>query len=186
MAQPSKLTERQWADIEKRLLEGEPARALAKEFGVTEGAIRKRKGTQVKQIKEVANQIVAAEVAFRGLSIGTQISTQRYAAKLMAISDDMLDGSIHAAANFRRLSAIASTELEKVDVVDPMQSADRLKGVAAITAMANEAAKTPINLIAANKESIKDINNAPPPQESTLDTSKLSNSTMRELLAARG
>lgn len=186
MAQPSKLTEKQWAEIEKRLLEGEPARALAKAFGVTEGAIRKRKGTQVKQIKDVGNQIVAAEMAFRSLPLGTQISTQRYAAKLMAISDDMLDGSIHAASSYRRLSAIASTELEKVDTVDPMESADRLKAIAVITAMANEAAKTPINLIAANKESIKVINNAPPVQESTLDTSKLSTAAMRELLAARG
>jgi hypothetical protein len=156
MNNKSKLTDKQWAEIEKRLLEGEAARALAKEFGVSEAAIRKRKGAQVKQIKYVANQIVATELAFRELPIGTQISTQRYAAKLLCISDDMLEGSVHAASNFRRLSAIASTELGKVDVVDPNQSVNVLKGIAFITNLANEAAKTPVNLIAANKEIIKE------------------------------
>jgi hypothetical protein len=185
MAQPSKLTEKQWAEIEKRLLEGEPARALAKAFGVTEGAIRKRKGTQVKQIKDVANQIVATELAFRSLPLGTQISTQRYASKLMAISDDMLDGSIHAASNYRRLSAIASTELDKVDTVDPTESAGRLKVIAAITVMANEAAKTPVNLIAANKDSIKGAVNAPMDAPRTIDPARLSSSALQELIDAR-
>lgn len=158
VAGKSKLSEKQWADVEKRMLEGDAARALAKEYGVSEAAIRKRKGAQVKQIKDVANQIVTAEMAFRELSIGSQVSTQRYASKLLAISDDMLDGAIHSASTYRRLSAIASTELQKVDVVDPMQSADLLRGIAAITTMANEAAKTPVNLIAANKDAMSGLN----------------------------
>jgi len=168
MGRKSKLTESQWADIEKRLLEGEASRALAKEFGVSEGLIRKRKGTRVKQIKAVGNQIVTAELAYRALDSGTREGTQRYAAKLLAISDDMLDGAAHAASTFRQLSAIASTEMQKVDVVDPHLSLDTLKNVSALTSMANEAAKTPINLIAANKEAVRDMAQVDNPAAKTI------------------
>ncbi|WP_374694193.1 helix-turn-helix domain-containing protein [Janthinobacterium sp. J1-1] len=51
MGRKSSLTDKQWAAIGQRLLKGEAARALAKEFGVSEAAIRKRFGAQTKQIK---------------------------------------------------------------------------------------------------------------------------------------
>ncbi|MGK5004563.1 helix-turn-helix domain-containing protein [Janthinobacterium sp. LB2P70] len=54
MGRKSALTEKQWAAVGQRLLKGEAARALAREFGVSEAAIRKRFGAQTKQIKDVA------------------------------------------------------------------------------------------------------------------------------------
>ena len=63
MGRPSKLTEKQWQEIDARLLKGEPGRSLAREYDVSEATIRKRFGAHHKQIKTVANQLVAAEMA---------------------------------------------------------------------------------------------------------------------------
>src|SRR5450830_632709 len=75
MGRKSSLTEKQWAEIGQRLIKGDAGRVLAREFGISEAAIRKRFGAQTKQIKDVANQLDAAEVAFSALPIGAQINT---------------------------------------------------------------------------------------------------------------
>ena len=46
MGRKSALTEKQWAAIGQRLLKREAARALAREFGVSEAAIKNRFDTQ--------------------------------------------------------------------------------------------------------------------------------------------
>ena len=38
MGRPSKLSPKQWAEVERRTAEGEGARALAREFGISEAA----------------------------------------------------------------------------------------------------------------------------------------------------
>lgn len=158
MGRKSKLTEKQWAEVQRRMLEGEPRRKIADAFGITEAAIRQRLSSHIKEIKDVANQIVSVEQKLAAMPIATQITTQNYATKLRAISDDMLEGISHAASTFKRLSAIASTEMMKVDETDPMATPDRLKAVAVVTEMANNAAKTPINMIAANKDEVARMN----------------------------
>ena len=155
MGRKSKLTDKQWAEVERRMLEGEPTRALAREFGVSEAAIRARKAAHVEQIKTVANQIVATERAVMALPLDARITAHNYASKLRAITENMLDGANLQAANFHRLSALAQTELMKVDDADPMTSADRLKSHMVLTSAANEAAKTPVALLSANKDMVK-------------------------------
>lgn len=184
MGRRSKLTDSQWADVEKRMLEGEPVRALAREFGVSEAAIRARKTSHVEQIKTVANQIVATERALQALPIPAQITAHNLAAKLRAISDNLASAAHYGAATAHRLNALANSEVAKIDDVDPLQSQEALKGVMALTRLANDSASIALNLVAANKDTVKRLNDEPPPPPA-FDVTKLSDGTLQELLDAR-
>lgn len=151
MARKSKLTEKQWAEVERRMLEGEPVRALAREFDVSETAIRARKSSQVTEIKDVANQLVSAQQALRKLPISSQQTAQTLAQKLMALSDNLLGAAMHGAATSHRLNALANSEVQKIDDADPLKSMDAVKAVAVLTDVANKAAATGLALINANK-----------------------------------
>lgn len=157
MGRKSKLTDKQWAEIERRMLDGEPQRKLAREFGVSESALRGKVSAQVKQIKVVANQIVSTERAVSGLPIAAQITAHNLASKLRSISDNMASAADLASATSLRMQALANAHSQKIDDSDPM-AGDVLREVNALISVANEAAKTPIGLLAANKDAINAAN----------------------------
>lgn len=158
MGRKSKLTPDQWNEFQKRHINGESLRKLAKEFGVSESSAREKISAQSAQIKSVANQIVTTEQALAALPISAQITAQNLASKLRAISDNLASAAHHGAATAHRLSALANTEVAKVDDADPLASSEKLRGVAALTTLANESAKIAINLLAANKEEVARVN----------------------------
>jgi ABC-type transporter Mla subunit MlaD len=160
MGRKSPITEKQWAEIGRRLLAGEAGRVLAREFGVSESAIRKRYGAQTKQIKDVANQLVAAETAFRALPVGAQISARTLADELRDISMHLAGAARFGAATAHRLSGIAHSKVQEIDDAAPLdaQSLESLKGVAVLTKLANEASDIGLNLLAANKDMIANAN----------------------------
>lgn len=170
MGRKSALTDKQWADIEKRMLAGEPARALAREFGISEAAIRKKLGARTKTVKEVANQLVAAEKAFESLPIGAQISARTLADELKAVSMHLAGAAKFGAATAHRLSGIANAKVAEIDDAMPLDdeaSIKALKGIAALTDLSNRSAEIPLKLLAANKSMIDDLNKdagaLPPP-----------------------
>jgi hypothetical protein len=163
MGRKSSLTEKQWNEIGKRLVDGEAGRVLAREFGISEAAIRKRFGSQVKQIKDVANQLVATEAAFKALPISAQISARTLADKLIAISDHLAGAAEYGAATAHRLSGIAHGKIAMIDDAAPLneESLESLKGIAVLTKMANESSEIAINLLRANKEKVDELNKTP-------------------------
>lgn len=159
MGRPSKLTEKQWAEVEAKMLGGTPVRALAREYGVSEGAIRARKSTQVSEIKDVTNQLVSVERAIKGLPISAQFAVRSRAAMLQAIEDNVLTGAANGAATFVRLTSMANTELQKVNDADLLSEggSDRLRLVAGLSKMANEAVEPAKHLISSNREKIQQL-----------------------------
>lgn len=160
MGRKSKLSDKQWEAVGKRLLAGETGRALAKEFGVSEAAIRARFSAQVAEIKTVANQIVATEAALKALPISAQIAAHNLADDLRAISTHLAGAGKFGAATAHRLSGIANAKVQEIDDAAPLsaESLESLKGVAVLTKLANDASSIAVNLLAANKDTVKDIN----------------------------
>ena len=182
MARPSKLSPEQWLEVERRVIDGESIRSLAREFGVSEGAIRQRVSTQTTRVKNVAQKLAEAQSALAELPIRQQYTAISLADKLRNISDNLAAAAQYGAQTAHRLSALANSEVAKVD--DPLKSVDSLKGVAALTKLANDSAGIALNLMAANKEQIKAINDEPPHRR-LIDPSKLSDQALEELLGAR-
>lgn len=160
MGRKSKLTESQWEEIKRRLLEGESGRSLADEYGVSETAIRKRVSSQVSEIKSVANQLASAQTALSKLPVSSQISAQTLAQRLVSISNHLASAADYGAATAHRLAGIAHNKIAEIDDADPTgaKSVEALKGVAVLTKLANDASHIPMNLLAANKETVKSLN----------------------------
>ncbi|MEZ7524018.1 Hin recombinase [Burkholderia vietnamiensis] len=175
MGRKSSLTPEQWVEIERRhLVGGESINSLAAEFGVNESSIRRRiKPNKAelpngeKPLRVLAEQKVAAEAAQRRIAdqiAELPISRQRIvndlASMLTDISEHLAAAAKFGAATAHRLSGIAHAQAAQIDDADPLceESVVALKGISALTKMANDASEIGVNLLRANKEAVDDIN----------------------------
>lgn len=159
MARPSKLTPEQWLEVDRRLAAGEGVRDLAREFGISPAAVSKRGvSKRSKQVQAVAKQLADAQTALAELPVPQQYIAVSLADKLRNISSSLAAAAELGAATAHRLSALANSEVAKVDDADPLESVESLKGVAALTKLANDSASIALNLLSANKEQIQRLN----------------------------
>ena len=146
MARPSKLSDRQWAEIEKRHLDGESIRSLAREFKVSESTIRERISAQSAQVKKVANQIVETNQALKALPISAQISAHNRAARLMAIQDATDDAAIAGSITSKRVSEAVQRRVN-AQTDDELLDAENMRGVMAAGMVSNTHAKLGIDVM---------------------------------------
>lgn len=160
MGRPSKLTEKQWAEIQQRLLKGEKAADLSREFGVSKTRISERFSERTGTIRNVAEQLVSAEGALRALPVSEQVQALNLADELRAISMHLAGAAKYSAATAHRLSGIAHAKVQEIDDAAPLNddSREALKDVAVLTKIANDAAVIPTALLSANKEIAKELN----------------------------
>lgn len=182
MARPSKLTNLEWEQIGQRLLNGEKAADLAREFGVSKTAISTRFSKRIETVKEVGKKIAETEQLVRTLPIPDQIAARAFADDLKAISMHLAGAAKFGAATSHRLAGIANAQVDKIDDADPLTIASlgALKSIAILTDTANKAAEIPVALLKAHKGLIDDLNKGddndkPPPSTVTyvgVDASK--------------
>ena len=160
MGRKSSLSDADWAKVGKRLLAGETARSLAREFKTSEASVRRKFPAQRKDVKDVANQLVAADAALKALPIASQIDAITLASELSAVSMHLAGAAKYGASTAHRLSGIANAKVMEIDDAAPLTDASllSLKGVAVLTKVANEASQIGVNLLAANKDMIKEAN----------------------------
>ena len=158
MGRPSKFTDKQLIDIQTRFVAGETASALAREYGVTEGAIRLRVAAKSKLIKDVANQLVTAEQKLAAMDVNTRFVAITLADKLRAASMYLADSAIAGARAGAHLKAVAGFHAEMVTRTNAgdAEGVALQRVIAGLTQVANESEKTALNLLAANKEVIKE------------------------------
>lgn len=161
MGRPSKLTDKQWAQISKRVLHGEKPADLAREYGVHPAAISRRVAQPAKETKRIANQLVTAEQELRALPIAQQLEALNLADELRAISMHLAGAAKFGSATAHRLAGIAHGKVQEIDDAAPLSdSMDALRNVAALTKLANDASQIGVNLLAANKDHIKRLQDA--------------------------
>jgi AcrR family transcriptional regulator len=161
MGRPSKLTDQQWETIGKRLLAGESAADLSREYGVSKASISTRFSKRHETIKSVANQIVETERSLSFLNVSEQMAARSLADDLKAISEHLAGAARYGAATAHRLSGIAHSNVSKIEDAMPLNdeaSVSSLKGIAVLTKMANESSEIALNLLNANKETVKELN----------------------------
>ena len=83
----------------------------------------------------------------------------------MNLADDLKSISLHLAgaarfgsATAHRLAGIANAQVAEIDDADPLcpASVETLKGVSALTRLANDAGALGMNLLAANKDRVRE------------------------------
>ena len=158
-----KLTDADWRAIETRVNLGvESFRAIAKDFGVTEGAIRKRFPTRNKEIKEIATNLANAETALERLPLRSQVSVRTLADELKEISTHLCGAAKFGAMTAHRLNGIAQSQVELIDDASPFGDMTTLQSIAVLNKMANVAGDLGARILAANKDMNK-------PSENTSD-----------------
>ncbi len=177
MGRPSKLTPSQWDDIGRRLAKGEKPSALAREFKVSPATLSERFSKTTEKVKTVANQIVATDAALKSLTVSEQLSAVSLANDLIAMSTHLAGAGKFAAATAHRLAGIANAKVQEIDDAAPLddKSRDSFKDVLVLTEMANKASFIPINLLAANKDTVRKLNEGDPMNKDQL---------LREIAAA--
>lgn len=191
MARPSKLTPAQWTEVERRLLAGETARALGREFGISEGAIRQRIGTttrvstQSAQVRTVAEKLADANTALEALPPAQRAVAIDLSERLRSISQSLASAAELGARTAHRLQALANSEVAKVDDAEPMTSLENLKGVSALTKLANDSASIALNLLAANKDTVKRLNEDGDEPAPGLMVGNLSTEALAEIMQAK-
>lgn len=150
MGKQKRLTQAEWATLEKRLMAGESARSLAREYGNTEAAIRHRFG-QVKKIKveDAAMKLVEARQAIESIPPTLRPQVNALADTLQQISEMAARSAELAARTAYRMSHIANVQASKLDEENPDVETARM--VAGFTDTANKAAYQPLELMKANK-----------------------------------
>lgn len=156
MGRPSKLTDAQWDELGMRLLNGEKAATLAREYGVPKSAVSVRFSERNRTIAEAAQKLVDAESVVMSLPPKTQMAVRTMAEKLMSISQHVASAAEYGAATAHRLAGIANAKVQEVDDSKPLDddSREALKDVAVLTKMANDAGALAVNLLSANKERV--------------------------------
>lgn len=163
MGRPSKLTDAQWEKIGKRLIAGESAASLAREFKVSKASISVRFSKRIETVKSVANQIVATEEAMSLLNVSEQMAARSLADDLKSISSHLAGAGKYGAMTAHRLSGIAHGQVEKVDDAEPEKSMEALQRIGILTKMANASSEIGLNLLKANKDSMAGDEEPPAP-----------------------
>ncbi|RMX08509.1 Hin recombinase [Corticibacter populi] len=174
MGRKSRLTPEQWDEVERRhFVDGESVSALAREFGIDEAAIRRKISPKKSEIRKLAEQKVAADAKSKEITRIVeamppvmQAQFQTLTSSLTRISQHLASAAEYGSATAHRLSALAHAEVSKVDDADPLnrESLEAMKGVAALTKLANESSSIALNLLAANKEAVTKLNEPPAPE----------------------
>lgn len=161
MGRPSKLTLDQWSEAERRMAAGEGVRALAREYGVDPSVISRRLSQQSQRVRNVAQQVAAAQNALAELPLSQQHAALSLAEKLRSVSDSMADVAVLGADTARHLHRLANAKAKVVTEQTIDGAAEVLRTVAALTKMGNEAAAVPLGLISATKGKADE----PPPDD---------------------
>lgn len=160
MGRPSKLTDAQWSDIQRRLLAGETARSLARQYGLSEAAIRKKYGahqnisTQSAQVRSTAEKLADAQTALQALTPAQRPVAIDLADKLRSISTNYASAADLSTKTALRMLYLANQEAGKIDDanLDKEQALTALMSVGRLTKLGNDALVPASNLLAANKE----------------------------------
>lgn len=163
MARPSKLTDKQWEEIKSRMLHGEKAADLSREYKVSKASISERVSERVRTMKTISNQLVTAEQELKDLPVSEQLTVLNFVDDLKAISLNLASAGKFGAINANRLSTLANQQINKVtdESIEDGEGLVSLACASRLTDLANEASKIPIGLMNANKDQIKGI--TPPP-----------------------
>ena len=157
MARRSKLSDSQWAEIQRRLLSGEGTRALAKEFGVGAARVSERFSEHVPKLKNLANQLATVEDAVQKLPVPEQAAVRNLADNLRGIFNGVARAVragadtaaiLHEQAEERAKSIMRAEPDEAGHLVDSAVRSD----VTDLQIMGNRALSPALRLVIANRD----------------------------------
>jgi len=131
---------------------GEATRALAREFRVGEATLRRIFSAQAPIIQDVAQRLATAEADLLRLPVTAQQSARTLADQLRQASTSLAAAAVNGAQINERLTGLAVKRLREID---EQSEPEALKPIAALVATGNEAGRTALALVGANKTAVQ-------------------------------
>lgn len=150
MGRPSKLTDKQKAEIQRRRVNGESIRDLAKVFKVSPATVSALVSERTETIKTLATAIASVETQFDSLPISEQVVVRSLADQLRGISEGLASAANSNAQVSARLAGMAQRKSLLIDEgsIEP----DDLKAVAMLVETSNRASRIGVSLLNQNKD----------------------------------
>lgn len=148
MGRPPALTDRQKAEIGRRLAQGESAASLAKEFKVGRATMTRCFSGRLKTIKEVATKLAEAEIVLEHLPVSEQVAIRDLTDHLKGITTNATQAAETGmkTANLLHTKALAQVESLENPTVDDLRLSD------ALLTVAGKASALGVSLMASNKD----------------------------------
>lgn len=147
---PSKLTDRQWGEIGRRLANGESAADLSREFKIGKARISERFSGKAENIKALATQLVNVEAAIERLPVSEQSSVMAFADNLKHIAQSASAGGRSGMKGAASLMARFERQVANLPTDAGM---DDLRPIAALAETAQKGASLGLALMNANRNS---------------------------------
>ncbi len=145
-----KLDQKSWDAIEVAYFKGQSANSLAKEYGVSEAAIRKRlKGKKADKVEDAVVKVVEARKAVEALPAILRPHVDSLAEARLEITELQIKSSTIQSQNNLALVNMVKEMLATIDPADPDK--DILRFVHGLIETANKAAWQPLELLKASK-----------------------------------
>lgn len=159
MGRKSKLTEKQWAQVLQRVLDGEKVASLAREFGIAPSTMREKISGETETVKSLAKQIVETEQRKNNLPLSVVVQAISLADKMMAIQNDLSDAAV---AGARTAKLVSEANLNHV-TTNGINSDDDLKSSVVAAMAVNNHGKLGMDLLtlAAKPGAVKQDNSGP-------------------------
>jgi hypothetical protein len=159
MRAKNKLTERQWANIERAILkDGESMNAMAKKYGIDESTVRHRvTKLKTEQVEEAAIKLAEGERAIRALKPIERVRARSLADMYIDLSYTLGEAASIGADVHLKMIKKAS------DIAETMggePSKDDVKMVMALSSTANSASKLAVDLMNVGKQTMHDAEKA--------------------------
>jgi hypothetical protein len=155
MGRPSKLDERQWAEIGRRLAQGEKAADLAKEFKVSRPTIVGRFSNKVSEIRSVANALASAEMAIERMPVSDAMSVRALADSLKQVGGNLVRAAKAGSDTSALLAEIANQKAARVVGEDGKVDGATIAEIAVLTEASNSAAKPALKLVTSSTSPAK-------------------------------
>ena len=154
MGRPSKLDDRQWAEIGRRLANGETATVLAKVFKIGRSTIVERFSGKVTEIKSAAAALASAELVVESMPVSDAASVRALADQLKGVQRDLLLSAQAGARTSAIMAGLAQRQAERLKqradeegVVEP----DEMRPMVAMIEAGNRASSVGVTLLSAHK-----------------------------------
>jgi len=148
MGRPPKLSDREKSEIVRRLARGETPAKLCKEFKISRSRFSELFSEKVPIVQGVATRLASAELELAALPITEQVSVRTLADQMKTASTSLAAAAVNGAQINERLTGLA---VKRLGTITEESSPEDLKPIAALVATGNEASKTALALVNANK-----------------------------------
>lgn len=152
MGRPPKLSDRQKAEIGRRLATGESMASLAKEFKVGRATMTRVFSGRVQNIEKVAKTLAMVELEVDRMPVSEQVSVRSLADQLKGLSESAVQAG---ATGMKTASLLHKRALKHVESLDEEATVEDLRLSDAMLTVAGKASALGVSLMNANKDAAK-------------------------------